>query len=422
MPLAPTWKTAKTAFETTTGKKKPSEKFMGVFRKGTGIESALKEVDGAKTAADVRKGLAKFNAAWTEYLKLLDKTAADPKTVPSADKPTYVTALGKLKAELQKMEADGEAMARSLDGAGGKDKVDPKVLKEANDHLKLRLQGQAESAALVKTFKGELASADKMIALAGKQLTAARSAGKKGGTLEHQTAVGVIDTCIDELETIARRVRSSYEANVTDNASTLMKARMDPSTEGLPKSVLDAYLPKSKEAFRKMSASTAELTSLLNEIENKVDEGKALLAQAEGAGNQLKDPKAYLAQLKTVLDEVTKERASIGIKGERIVKGESQIDKAATAPTENRLKLLTLQEGQWQRYEPDFKASAKRFASLGTQASALPAAAREDAAVDKAVSEVASAVQDGLAYLKQVTDAGAALLKRIQRDRAQLGG
>ncbi len=33
------WKATKKAFETATGKKKPAKKVLGVFRKGSGVES-----------------------------------------------------------------------------------------------------------------------------------------------------------------------------------------------------------------------------------------------------------------------------------------------------------------------------------------------------------------------------------------------
>lgn len=422
MPLAASWKTAKTTFETATGKKKPSEKFLGVFRKGTGIESALKDVDGAKNAADLRKALAKFNAAYTEYLKQLDKSAADPKTVPAADKPAYVAAIAKLKADLQKMEADGEAIAKTLGDAGGKEKVDANALKEADEHLKLRLKGQAESAELVKAFKADLGKVDSFIAMAKKQLDAARAAGKRSDTMGHQVAVGVIGKCIGEIDAIAKKVRATYNAKVTDNSSTLMKARMDPSTDKLPKSVLDSYLPKSKEAFRKMSASTAELTTLLNEVENKVDEVEALLALAEGAGSQMKDPKVVVAQLEKVLAEVVKEHKAISIKADRVIKGNEQVAAIAKEPKENQLKWYTLQEGQWARYEPDVKNARTRFGSLRTQATALPPAAREDAKVAKAVADVESAVKDALDYLDTVVLAGGQLLAKIKLQRTKAGG
>ena len=50
MPFLTDWQQAKKTFETTTGKKKPSDKFLDIFRKATGIEDALKNLDKAKTA------------------------------------------------------------------------------------------------------------------------------------------------------------------------------------------------------------------------------------------------------------------------------------------------------------------------------------------------------------------------------------
>ncbi len=45
--------------------KKPSATWVGNIRKSTGIEAALKEVDGAKTAKDLKAALAKLSTAAT---------------------------------------------------------------------------------------------------------------------------------------------------------------------------------------------------------------------------------------------------------------------------------------------------------------------------------------------------------------------
>lgn len=422
MTLAADWKTAKTAFETATGKKKPSEKFLGIFRQGTGIESALKEVDGAKDAAALRKALAKFNTAYTDYVKLLEKNAADPKVVPAADKAAYVTAIGKLKGDLKKIEADGENIGKTLGDAGGKEKVDANALKEADEHLKLREKGAAEAAGYVKSFQASLGKADQLIKLAAKQLDAAKAAGKSGNTMMHQVAVGVIQKCIAELEPIANKVDSDYD-KATADSGTLMKARMDPATDKLPESVKKGYLPKSKDAFKRMSAATAEMTSLRSEVMNKVEEARALLAEAEGAGSTMKDPSAYLAQLERLAGEIEKEGKSITIKGDRVIKGAEAIDKAkkTNPPKEAFEKLLTLQEGQWARYAPDMKASRGRVQSLEKQTAGVPPGAREDDKVGKLVDQIKAAAADVTTYLDRVEKAGADLLKKIQQERGALG-
>lgn len=70
------WKDAKAAFETATGKKKPSESFLGIFRKSSGLETACKGLDDAlkkPTVDGLTKAMMAFDKSRTEYVKLLTK-------------------------------------------------------------------------------------------------------------------------------------------------------------------------------------------------------------------------------------------------------------------------------------------------------------------------------------------------------------
>jgi hypothetical protein len=74
--LTADWKEAKAEFEAITGKKKPSEKFLGFFRKPTGIEKALEEYDKAfatKDTAGMKKGQTSYTKAMDEYMLTLDE-------------------------------------------------------------------------------------------------------------------------------------------------------------------------------------------------------------------------------------------------------------------------------------------------------------------------------------------------------------
>ncbi|WP_207482475.1 hypothetical protein [Arenibaculum pallidiluteum] len=76
------WQDAKKAFETATGKKKPSESFLGVFRKSSGLESACKGLDDAikkPTLDGLTKALMAFDKARLDYVKLLSKADASDK-------------------------------------------------------------------------------------------------------------------------------------------------------------------------------------------------------------------------------------------------------------------------------------------------------------------------------------------------------
>lgn len=69
------WKTVKKNFEKETGHKKPSEKFLGIFNKPSGMEAALKAVDAALTkkdptaAAEAHEEFAATKATYWELVK-----------------------------------------------------------------------------------------------------------------------------------------------------------------------------------------------------------------------------------------------------------------------------------------------------------------------------------------------------------------
>jgi hypothetical protein len=63
------WTTAKLNFETATQRKKPTETFLAFFRQSSGLEDALKAVDKAVTANDLKA----LKAAFGEYVNKLNK-------------------------------------------------------------------------------------------------------------------------------------------------------------------------------------------------------------------------------------------------------------------------------------------------------------------------------------------------------------
>lgn len=135
MSFADQWKTAKEKFETATQEKKPSPKFLGVFRKGSDLDSALKTLTSAKTRKDVVKAVATFDKAASDYCNKLTKEIANPSSVPKGDKTVYTTALEKLKKSLEKIKTEAEHMADSLEVTADKTKVDSGAMQAAEQHM-----------------------------------------------------------------------------------------------------------------------------------------------------------------------------------------------------------------------------------------------------------------------------------------------
>ena len=97
------WKQARKSFEAVTQKKKPCEKFMGVFNKSTGIAAAVKDLDASLDKCDAEKMSAAekaFGKVVSDYVPILVKAAKDD---PS---PTYVKEVEKLGQALQQIGVD----------------------------------------------------------------------------------------------------------------------------------------------------------------------------------------------------------------------------------------------------------------------------------------------------------------------------
>ena len=71
------WKHAKQAFEKNTKSKKPADKFLGVFRKSSGLEKVCKTLDGALAKprlSGLEKAMLDFAKARDDYIKIIHKT------------------------------------------------------------------------------------------------------------------------------------------------------------------------------------------------------------------------------------------------------------------------------------------------------------------------------------------------------------
>ncbi|MGN6367508.1 MAG: hypothetical protein ACTHN5_04535 [Phycisphaerae bacterium] len=131
MSYADTWKAAKTKYENDTKSKKPSDKFMGVFRKSSGIETACKDLDTALAKGDTaggKKALAALQSAGSSYLKTLDTAMKSENALKSTNSSTLAAALKNIMADatektthLNSMtveQAVGPALFKTVTGVG----------------------------------------------------------------------------------------------------------------------------------------------------------------------------------------------------------------------------------------------------------------------------------------------------------------
>lgn len=114
-----TWEKLKLTFEKESGRKKPGDTFMGVFRKPSGIEEATKKLDDAIKKADeasLEKAEKEFVLKKTNYLKVLEKSMNEEKeTAIKAD-------LNKLKIGLNAIHDHFlDAKVNALSGTVTKD-------------------------------------------------------------------------------------------------------------------------------------------------------------------------------------------------------------------------------------------------------------------------------------------------------------
>lgn len=83
-----TWQQLKLNFEKETGRKKPSDTFLGIFRRSSGLEDATKKLDDAIKKADeaaLEKAEKEFIAKKASYINLLKKSIADEKVMEVAN-------------------------------------------------------------------------------------------------------------------------------------------------------------------------------------------------------------------------------------------------------------------------------------------------------------------------------------------------
>jgi prefoldin subunit 5 len=112
------WKKAKKKFEETTGKKKPSETILGLFKKSSGIEAACAALDKAADARDLdqlKKAHTTFITAKAKYEEVLDDAIESLGPRPRTEEATtYEDAIEKLRWSLQSVSRNVNWIAQCL--------------------------------------------------------------------------------------------------------------------------------------------------------------------------------------------------------------------------------------------------------------------------------------------------------------------
>lgn len=215
MSLEGTWNAAKKAFETATGKKKPSGKFMGVFHT-SGVSDALKKLDTAIAKGvqkDMENGLVALGKAASTYVKALEKEDKADDTDYSAEMKKLIKALEgvsqdaglavntkirELAEASQKDAADAASKAADaaskavktlFDGARNELRTMEKLSDDADDGLRAVVTAQSKAdAKAAKTSAEKVKIAASALAASQKKMEAGR---KKAGEAYSRAAAEI---------------------------------------------------------------------------------------------------------------------------------------------------------------------------------------------------------------------------------------
>ncbi|MBP1852459.1 hypothetical protein [Rhizobium halophytocola] len=180
------WESKKTYFEQQSGKKKPSEKYYGVFRKGSGVSTAFDKMDkayakissaqGAKRLQAIKEFEAAINAATksgADYVKLLKAEAAKETT-----KKELVSLLDILAKDIEACITTAEGQLEANKDLAGDDGIVTmaKGMKQISDpkQYKAYMPGAAKKALMwvaIQERKPDVTEFNKGIETAARDIT-----------------------------------------------------------------------------------------------------------------------------------------------------------------------------------------------------------------------------------------------------------
>lgn len=283
MGFASDWKSAKAAFETATGKKKPSAKFMGVFHK-SGLEDVTKALDAALDKGDAKaleKALLDYVKSATSYQSTLEKSAkAEGVSTVAAELKKLGQALDDIGrragvavnervAELRQTAAAGELKAASA--------VAEKALSQID--------------ALLAATNGDLKALDKAAAEADDALRKVLESQGAGDAKGAKSAASAVQAAVKTVDAQAKKVAGNAAKAAklfADARANVTKLKLDPKVHGARNAV--------HNLFDKIDGIVMKLDELKDQAAADAGEAAEALAQAEQALKGALDVRAtYLA-------------------------------------------------------------------------------------------------------------------------------
>lgn len=416
MGFADDWKKAKTAFETATKAKKPSDSFLGVFRKGTGIEAALKAADASKTAGDLRKAVAALKKASTDYTATLDKAINDPKAVASDAKKAYADASKKLKEQLAAIAESALDTAASLEKADKKAAVDPaqqrkqvEALKAVKEHVALR---QRVFLTLQKTsadFSSRGFELEKTIEQAEKQLAAAKAAKAKGETMQAGIAAGAVAQFADKAADQLKAMQTQWDKYAAGGGE-LMKARSDGGIDyaSLPPGEAH-YRAESNKLFGEGDKIQQAIQAKLKSLATRVLAARTLAEEAEKYQVVGVKPEVHLARVAEISKRLNALKIDLGTRVEKAHGWERMTPELVKKDAKGKQQTADLTRTILAKHAE----TVKEVALLQNRLKALPETALEDRAVQNAVTAANKLIADFGKDAPIVVAKGQALIKAL---------
>ena len=290
MGFASDWKSAKTAFETATGKKKPSAKFMGVFHK-SGLEDVTKALDTALGKSDAKaleKALLDYVKSATAYQTTLEKSAK-------------TEGVATIAAELKKLGQALDDIGRRAGVAVNERIAEMREDAEAEKAKEAEEQGKAARAiadkaavqidGLLKTTNADIKLLDQAAANADLALRNVLEAQGAGNAKEAKAQAAAVQTAAKTVDAQAKKVAATaaQAAKLFSQAkAAVAKMKLDPKQHG--------GRDPAQGAFDRADAIVMKLDQLKDDAVEAATEAAGIVKEAAQALKGALDLRAtYLA-------------------------------------------------------------------------------------------------------------------------------